>query len=171
MKTISKLCLLLLLLCVVKTAKADDEQDLYLVGLEDGTYTPLNIGNLRSLSFTQTQEETAEGSYVYVNHMSANYQDGTSKVFDLSGYGSMKFDTVPSAILDLDAGGSTTQPISFDGAQVVAQRAGVLKIYGIDGRQVSANTVAVGERVSLLTLPTGTYIVQLAGTSAKIFVK
>jgi hypothetical protein len=83
----------------------------------------------------------------------------------------MKFDTVPSAILDLDAGESTTQPISFDGVQVVAQRAGVLKICGIDGRQISANTVAVGERVSLLTLPTGTYIVQLAGTSAKIFVK
>ncbi|MBO4672742.1 MAG: T9SS type A sorting domain-containing protein [Bacteroidaceae bacterium] len=171
MKTISKFCLLLLLLCIVKTAKADDEQDLYLIGLEDGAYTPLVISNLRSLSFTQTQEEASDGSSVYVNHMSANYQDGTSKVFDLSAYASMKFDTAPSAILDLNAEMPATNAIMFDGKQLIAQRAGVLKIYGIDGRQVSVNAVAVGERVGLLTLPSGMYIVQLAGTSAKILVK
>lgn len=171
MKTISKICLLLLLLCAAKTANADDDQDLFLIGLEDGAYTPLNIVNLRSLSFTQTQEETTGGSMVYVNYMSANYQDGTSKVFDLSGYGSMKFDVAPSAILDLCAETPATQTVLFDGTQLIAQRAGVLKIYGIDGRQIWTKAVVVGERVNLQTQPAGTYIVQLAGTSAKIFVK
>ena len=61
MKAIRKIILFMSLLCAVTTAKADD-QDLYLIGLEDGAYTPLNITNLRSLSFTQSQEENTDVS-------------------------------------------------------------------------------------------------------------
>ena len=170
MKAIRKIILFMSLLCAVTTAKADD-QDLYLIGLEDGAYTPLNITNLRSLSFTQSQEENTDGSVIYVNRMSANYQDGTAKIFDLAGYASMKFDEAPSAILDLNVGAEVGQAILLDGAQLVAQQAGNLTVHGIDGRQLSAKAVSAGERISLLTLPAGTYIVQLSGTSIKIFVK
>lgn len=170
MKKVQKLALLLLSLLAVQTMHADDF-DLYLIGLEGNSYTSLDFANLQSLSFTQTREVNGDNATVYVNRMSANYSDGTSKVYDLANFSAIQFEDVAVGIDGLPSSDLAFQTFVVRGGQIVSNCVGALTISQLDGRSVYERSVSVGERVNVPSLSKGIYIVNVGGQSAKILVK
>lgn len=170
MRRILRLLFGLLWLCVATPSWADD-YEFYIVSSSDGTCTSLDMAHLRSLSFKQTIPERN----VYINEMFANYADGTSVTYDLAGYSALIFENPLLVGIDGVAASSSSNPAGnpfvYNGSQLTASSAGILRIHRLDGRQVSALSVSSGERVSLQTLPAGIYIVSLNGHAAKIAVK
>ena len=170
MKQVQRFALLLLTFLAVQTIYADN-LELYLIGLDDNGYTPLDFANLQSLSFTQTREVNDDNATVYVNRMSANYTDGTSKVYDLANFSAIQFDDATTGIRDVQSSVSSAQAFVLNGGQVISCCTGLLTITQLDGRSVFERSVAVGERVVFPSFSPGFYIVNLGGKSAKILVK
>lgn len=160
-----------LLLGVSQHLRADD-YDLYLVGLQGEGYTPLGLASLRSLSFSQTREENAEGVRVYINRVSANYHDGTSVAYDLSQFSAFVFSSKAVGVDGLsEADASSRMPFMYDGQEIVASCSGVASVYQMDGRLLLTRSLSAGETLSVSALTTGVYIVKLGGCAAKIRVK
>lgn len=158
----------------VTGARADDEYDLYLYAADDDSYTSLDIANLRSLSFVQTREYNADSVRIYVNRVYANLYDGTSTGYDLAGYDAILFATggLDTAIDDVTADSPIAQStFTLSGKQLTVGTAGLLRIYTPDGRTVRQASVTSGETLSLQTLPTGMYIINMGAQSTKILVK
>lgn len=166
-----KRTILLLLLTAFSTSHLlADDFDLYLIGLEDTGYTSLDLANLRSLSFKQ-ERQSVDGSTVYLNQMTANYNDGTSNSFDLANYSSLQFLSTTVGMESVSAVSNTDAAFHLEGNTVVAHQAGTLTIYQLDGRPAAATATTPGQSVSLFSLAPGFYIVHLGGTSAKILLK
>jgi hypothetical protein len=160
----------MLSLLATQHAKADG-YDLYIIALDGTTYTSLNYANLRSLTFSQSREDNGAGTKVYVNRMSANYKDGSNKVFDLKDYSAIKFDDYAVAIEDISLDGVATAPLKFDGSIITPLRNGRMTVYQLDGRLVGSFRAEAGKAVDIHHLTSGAYIINLGGQTSKILVK
>lgn len=158
--------LLVAVLSIGTSARADD-YDLYLYG-SDGSYTSLDVANLRSLSFSQQREYNADSVRIYVNRVHANFDDGTSVSYDLSGYESILFAPVATSISAVTTTPSAPQILTASNGRLTANADGQLRIVALDGRLLSQIEVRAGESLSLTSMPAGIYIVHLSGQSIKI---
>lgn len=126
---------------------ADDETGLYIVASETSTYA---VSELKKITFS-------DGNVV------VEKTDGTSTTTAMSSISRMYFGAISTGIQDVNLAGN-----NFDGKSITMGNKGRVRIFRASGQMVSDGNYEPGQSVSLESLPSGVYVVEIGGNSFKV---